>query len=94
MKLETYFGYLDERKAEIERGEPIEVQVVDREIFETKVVKAIVAKSSEALPDGQDLWIKNEREELDPTPWKIKIIEEKKDDIFTRPFRGLLGVGG
>ena len=88
MKLEAFLPYLEEHKAEIERGEPFSIQVVDRDIFEEKVVKAIVAKSPEALPDGEDLWVKDDREEISPVPWRIKILEETTD-IWTRPSRGL-----
>jgi hypothetical protein len=87
MTLETYIRYLEERKADIEAGKPITIQVVDRDIFEAKTVKAIIAETPAALPDGEDLWIKNDREELAPVPWRIKIIEET-GEIFSRPNRG------
>ena len=92
MKLEAFLPYLEEYKAEIERGEPITIQVVDRDIFEEKVVKALVSKSHEAFPDGEDLWVKNDREEISPIPWRVKILEET-NDIWARPSRGL-GIGG
>jgi hypothetical protein len=76
MKLEVFIRYLEEHEGEIERGDPFVIPVVDRENFEQKVVKAIVAKPPKALPGGNDLWIKNYREELDPVPWKIKVLEE------------------
>lgn len=87
MKLETYIRYLEEQKADIEGGKPVIIQVVDRDIFEAKTVKAIIAKTPEALPEGEDLWIKDDKEEIDPVPWKIKIIEET-GDLFSRPSRG------
>lgn len=83
MKLECYAVYLEEHKAEIEAGKPFMVEVIDRDIFEKKVVKAIVAKTCEALPDGDNLWIRDEKTELSPTPWKIKILEETSD-LFAR----------
>jgi hypothetical protein len=76
MKLEVFIRYLEEHEGEIERGDPFVIPVVDRENFEQKVVKAIVAKPPKALSGGNDLWIKNYREELDPVPWKIKVLEE------------------
>jgi hypothetical protein len=88
MVLETYIKYLREHMAEIEEGRPITIQVTDREIFEQRVVKAIIARSPDKLPEGEDLWIKNEREEIDPVPWRIKIIEES-NDLFIRPPEGL-----
>lgn len=87
MKLETYIRYLEERKADIEAGKPIIIQVVDRDIFEAKTVKAIIASTAEKLPDGEDLWIKDDKEELAPVPWRIKILEET-GELFIRPNRG------
>ena len=87
MKLESYTVYLEEHKAEIEEGKPFVLEVMDTNKFEKKVVKAIVAKSPEALPDGQDLWIRDEKAELAPTPWRIKIIEEI-NELFTRKPEG------
>ena len=87
MKLESYTVYLEEHKAEIEAGKPFVLEVMDTDKFEKRVVKAIVAKSPEALPDGQDLWIRDERAELAPTPWRIKIIEDI-NGLFTRKPQG------
>lgn len=92
MKLEAFLPYLEEHKAAIERGEPITIQVIDRDIFEEKVVKALVSKSRDAFPDGEDLWVKDDREEICPVPWRIKILEETTD-IWTRRPRGL-SIGG
>ncbi len=88
MKLETYIKYLEKCQREIEQGDPVVIPVVDRQNFEQKVVKAILAKPPKALPGGNDLWIKNYREELDPVPWKIKIIEEVSG-LFTTPRLGI-----
>jgi hypothetical protein len=88
VKLETYIKYLEKYQKEIEQGDPVVIQVVDRQNFEQKVVKAILAKPPKALPGGNDLWIKNYREELDPVPWKIKIIEEVSG-LFTTPRLGI-----
>ncbi len=87
MTLETYIRYLEERKTDIESGKPVVIQVVDRDIFEAKTVRAIIAKTPDALPDGEDLWIKDDKEELAPVPWRIKILEET-GEIFARPSRG------
>jgi len=92
MKLEVFIEYLREHEDEIKRGEPFKIQVVDRDIFEEKVVEAIVVESAEAMPDGEDLWIKDEKEVLGPVPWKIKIIREMPD-LLTRQSPGL-GLGG
>jgi hypothetical protein len=88
VKLETYIKYLEKCQREIEQGEPVVIQVVDRDNFEEKVVKAILAKPPKALPGGNDLWVKNYREELEPVPWKIKIIEEV-DGLFTASKLGI-----
>jgi hypothetical protein len=88
MILETYIRYLEEQMGDIEAGKPVTIQVTDREIFEQKVVKAIIAKSPDKLPEGENLWIKNEREEIGAVPWRIKVIEET-GDLFIRPPEGL-----
>ncbi len=88
MQLEAFIKHLEEQMAEIDAGRPVTVQITDRDRFEHKTVKAIIAKSADELPDGEDLWIKNRREELEPVPWKIKIIEET-DDLFLRAPEGL-----
>ena len=74
MTLETYIRYIEERKADIVSGKPVIIQVVDRDIFEAKTVRAIIAQDADALPDGVDLWIKDDKEELAPVPWRIKIL--------------------
>jgi hypothetical protein len=88
VKLETFIKYLEKCDKEIDQGDPVVIQVVDRENFEQKVVKAIIAKPPKKLPGGKDLWIKNYREELDPVPWKIKIIEEV-NGLFTTSRYGI-----
>jgi hypothetical protein len=88
MVLETYIRYLEEQMTDIEAGKPVTIQVTDRDIYEQKLVKAVISKSRGGVPGGQDLWIKNEREEIAPVPWNIKIIEEM-DDLFLRAPEGL-----
>ncbi len=88
MVLEAYIKDLEAQMAEIEAGRPVTIQVTDREIFEKKTVKAVIAKSADKLPDGENLFIKNEREEIGPVPWRIKIIEESSD-LFLRAPEGL-----
>ena len=87
MKIETYIRYIEERRSEVDAGKPVVIQVVDRDIFESKTVRAIIAEDPKALPDGVDLWVKDDREELAPVPWKIKILEET-GELFVRPHRG------
>lgn len=46
--------------------------------YDTRVVKAIVASSTNKLPEGDILWLRYQRGSLRPEPWRIKIIEERE----------------
>ena len=89
MKLESYTVYLEEHKMEINEGKPFILEVTDSDKYEKKVFKTIVAHSTEALPDGQELWVRDKKTELAPNPLRIKIIEEI-NDLFTRKGEGPL----
>jgi hypothetical protein len=41
-----------------------------------------VAKDPAAIPDGEQLWVRNLDDEVTPNPWVIKILEELPDDAF------------
>jgi hypothetical protein len=61
--------------SQLREGEEIELPIRDCETYEAIVVKAIISKSPEKLPDGDTLWIRFSRGQLSPEPWSIKIIE-------------------
>ena len=57
----------------IKQGEEITIAVRETDIYRTRVVKAIVSSSREALPGGDTLWLRYNRGYLRPEPWVIKI---------------------
>ncbi len=60
--------------AVLKEGEEITIAVRETDIYRTRVVKALVSSSKEALPDGDVLWIRYNRGNRRPNPWAIKII--------------------
>ena len=60
----------------LKEGEEITIAIRETDIYRTRVVKALVSSSREALPDGNILWIRYNRGYLRPEPWYIKIIED------------------
>ncbi len=70
---ETFVTTLDE----LVEGKEIELQVMDREVYEQQKVRAIVASSRDRLPDGETLWIRYSRGLLYKQPWVIKILSRR-----------------
>ena len=58
----------------LKEGEEITIAIRETDIYRTRVVKALVSSSKEALPDGDVLWIRYNRGNRRPYPWTIKII--------------------
>ncbi|KJS00763.1 MAG: hypothetical protein VR68_06730 [Peptococcaceae bacterium BRH_c4a] len=54
--------------------------------YDTKQVKAMIARSSADLPEGDILWVRSEMGVLDPDPWSIKILEDLPDYVEGRPY--------
>ena len=90
---EIYEVYLQGHDKDIDGGNPFEMEIKDRSTFARMVVKAKVARSKDALPSGQELWIRSyDRDEVKEAPWCIEIIEELDDDhIVPRPDEDELG---
>jgi hypothetical protein len=88
---EVYEAYLDGHEGEIEAGEPFVLEVRDCAEMTRKVVRARVARSSAALPEGQPLWVRGYNEEFLPEPWAIQVEEELDQDI--QPLRGDIARG-
>ena len=90
---EIYEVYLQGHDKDIDDGNPFEMEIKDRSTFARMVVKAKVARSKEALPSGQELWIRSyDRDEVIEDPWAIEIVEELDDDhIVPRPDEDELG---
>ena len=73
--------YLAKQWDNIQAGKEIIVEAHSRDDGSTHLVKAKIAKSKEKLPDGEDLWVKNEDGAfLAENPWAIKIVEELDPD--------------
>ncbi len=79
---EVYRLYIDDQMEEIERGEPVVLEVRDLAIFSRMVVKAKVAKEKGALDRCDTLWLRDMKDVEEPEPWYIQIVEELPDDAF------------
>ena len=90
---EIYEVYLQGHEKDIEEGNPFEMEIKDRATFARMVVKAKVAKTKDNLPNGEVLWIRSyEKDEVQPEPWVIEIVEELDDDhIVPRPDEDRIG---
>lgn len=60
--------------------------------YDTKHVRARVAKRKEDLPNGDILWIRSESGLKAPEPWYIQILEELPPWASGRPWEDLLDV--
>ena len=80
MEYEAYIGYLDEQRDAMAAGEPIVIEVRDRDTFERKIVRAIVSDEQGGLPGGDELWVVDWIETGAPLAWSIRILEELDPD--------------
>lgn len=80
---EVFQAYLDKQVKKIEKGEAVVLEVRDLSDFTRKVVKAKVNKSKEILPNGVDLWVHNLKDEIEPEPWVIEVVEELDEMAFS-----------
>ncbi len=62
--------------------------------YDAKHVRAKVAKSKEALADGDVLWIRSESGLLAPKAWYIQILEELPEWVPGKPWENVLDVIG
>lgn len=76
MPYEAYIGYLDEQRDAMAAGEPIVVEVRDRDTFERKVVRALVSPEPDGIPGGDELWVVDWIENREAAPWSIRVLEE------------------
>ncbi|OIN95368.1 MAG: hypothetical protein AUJ48_03270 [Deltaproteobacteria bacterium CG1_02_45_11] len=81
---EVYEAYLIGHEKEIEEGKELILEVKNFEDFQRVIVKAIIAKSADALPGSEPLWIRDYKEDTikQTEPWAIKVIEELDEDEF------------
>lgn len=80
MEYEAYIGYLDEQRDAMKAGEPVVIEVRDRDTFERKIVRAIVSEEQGSLPGGDELWVVDWIETAAPLAWSIRILEELDPD--------------
>ena len=55
--------------------------------YDTKLVRAELARNSRNLPDGDTLWIRSETGHLHPQPWSIQILEELPPYVPGQPWQ-------
>lgn len=79
---EVYEGYIDGHEQEMAEGTPFIIEIRDLETFTRMIVKAIVSREKDAVPDGSPLWIKDYGDEIVPEPGSIKILEELDDEEY------------
>ncbi|MBU2607818.1 MAG: phenylphosphate carboxylase subunit gamma [Chloroflexi bacterium] len=60
--------------------------------YDCRIVKAIVASSSDRIEGGDVLWLKSLVGITSPKPWAIKILEELGDSIPRPPYSELIQV--
>ena len=58
--------------------------------YDTKHVRATVARSKKDLPDGDTLWIRGESGLKYAEPWAIKVKEELSEWVPGRPWENVL----
>lgn len=83
MPFEVYIGYVAERDAEAESGEPVVLEVRDLDTFERLVVRAVIAKPGVPLDGGDQLWILDWVEAKQSEPWSIRVLEELDEEDAT-----------
>lgn len=76
MAYEINEHYIDEAK--ISEGKGILAMIADVENVTYGAYLAIIAKSKDKLPDGDDLWVKSDHGEIlnKGQAWAIKVLEE------------------
>jgi len=60
--------------------------------YDTRHVRAKVAKSKGDLPGGEILWIRGESGLRHPEPWYIEILEELPEWVPGRPYQNVLDI--
>jgi ribosomal protein L14 len=78
--VKEYSVFVENIGKDLVEGNEIVLTIKDltpgRRKYENRVVKAVVSKSREKLPDGDVLRVRSWTGVLYPKPWVIKIVEE------------------
>ena len=90
--------YIHGQRAEIDQGNPVIVEVRDRDTFERQVVKAKIAAPGTDLEGSDQLILRDLAENVSADDWKIAILEElDPESVDIKPvsdFRKDAGSGG
>lgn len=68
--------YVHGQRGEIDQGNPITVEVRDRDTFERLVVKAQIAPPGSDLEGGEQLVLRDLAENVSADDWSIVVLEE------------------
>lgn len=68
--------YVHSQRADIDKGNPVTVEVRDRDTFERLVVKAQIAPPGADLEGGEQLVLRDLAENVSADDWKIVVLEE------------------
>lgn len=80
-KFAMFEVYLAKNWADVEAGKEIICEVFRFDDASIHLVKARIAKKPEELPDGDELWVRNDEGAWIATnPWAIKVVEELDPD--------------
>ncbi len=60
--------------------------------YDTKHVRARVAKSKQSLPNGDALWLRSESGARHSEPWYVEILEELPEWVPGRPWEDVIAV--
>ncbi len=83
---EILHEYLQAHQADNEQGNPVIVEVRDRDTCERWVVRAMIAPPGQELDGGDQLVLRDLAENVAADDWAIKIIEElDPDSVDIRP---------
>jgi len=76
---------------ELEGKEGQEIRLTLRDLtpgprkYDARIVRAVVARSRERLPEGDTLWVRSWTGYLYPEPWVVKVLEEVGEYIPGTP---------
>jgi hypothetical protein len=68
--------YVHSQKSDIDQGNPVVVEVRNRDTFERLVVKARISPPGQELKGGERLILRDLAENVSSDEWQIKILEE------------------
>lgn len=84
MPYEAYIGYLTDDNKEVRKeileGEPFVIEVRDLDTFERLIVRARVAQTADALPQGDELQVLDWTEARLEDKWAIEVLEELDEE--------------